>query len=233
MEFGDTTTTGNPFAKSIHGAENVETPSTTTRYVIPNLNELHITHTNLTAISSFDFDGYIALQHLHLMQNRLQRIASYAFKKLNNLLTLDISINELERLPKECLHGLVQLKRLNLSSNALRTLDEFSIELSYLESLDISYNHLEHIDRNAFQHLRGLRELRLAGNRIAMLSIESFRSLNILTTLDLRENLFNQIPLDVFDLLETHLQTLQVERKLFTVYIVHAIKLHFQFCDVV
>lgn len=210
-----TTTTGNPFTNSIHGAENVEMPSTTTRYVIPNLNELHITNTNLTAISSFDFDGYNALQHLHLMQNHLQRIASYAFKKLNNLLTLDVSINELERLPKECLHGLVQLKRLNLSSNAIRMLDEFTIELSYLESLDISYNRLEHIERNAFQNLRGLRELRLAGNRIAMLSIECFRSLNSLMTLDLRENVFNQIPLDVFDLLETHLQTLQVERKLY------------------
>lgn len=207
-------TTGNPFTNSVHGAENFETPSTTTRYVIPHLNELHISHTNLTAISQSDFDGYFALQHLHLMQNRLQRIASFAFKKLNNLLTLDISINELERLPRECLHGLIQLRRLNLSTNLLHSLDEFAIELTYLESLDISYNRLDRIDRNTFQNLHELRELRLAGNRIAIVTVESFRFLNALTVLDLRENRFERLPLDVFNLLETHLQTLQIERKL-------------------
>ncbi|XP_031636562.1 protein artichoke [Contarinia nasturtii] len=203
--------TGNPFASGIHDVENLETPSTTTRYIIPHLNELYITHTNLTAISSSDFDGYFTLQHLHLMQNRIERIASYAFKKLNNLLTLDISVNELERLPKECLHGLVQLRRLNLSTNRLRALDEFTIELAYLESLDISYNQLEHIDRNTLQNLHELRELRMAGNHIAAVVVDSFRFLNSLTLLDLRENQFRQIPTDVLNFLETHLQTLQLE----------------------
>lgn len=206
-------TTGNPFNSSIHDAENLETPSTTTRYIIPNLNELHITHTNLTAISSSDFDGYFALQHLHLMQNRLQKIASYAFKRLHNLLTLDMSVNELERLPRECLHGLMQLRRLNLSTNRLRVLDEFTIELAYLESLDISYNQLDRIDRNTLQNLHELRELRLAGNRIATVNVDSFRFLNSLTLLDMRENQFQQLPLDVLNLLETHLQTLQLECK--------------------
>lgn len=208
-----THTTGNPFASSIHDAENLETPSTTTRYIIPHLNELHITNTNLTAIQSSDFDGYFTLQHLHLMQNRLQRIASYAFKKLHNLLTLDISVNKLERLPRECLHGLVQLRRLNLSTNRLRVLDEFTIELAYLESLDISFNQLERIDRNTLQNLHELRELRLAGNRIAAVIVDSFRFLNSLTLLDLRENQFQQIPSEVLNFLETHLQTLQLERK--------------------
>lgn len=194
--------------------ENLET--TTTRYIIPHLHELFITHTNLTTISSSDFDGYFALQHLHLMQNRLQHIASYAFKKLNNLLSLDISMNELDRLPRECLHGLIQLRHFNLSTNFLRSLDEFTIELSYLESIDISYNRLEHIERNTFQNLHELRELRLAGNHLAIVSAESFRNLKSLTILDLRENQFQQIPLDVFDLLETHLQSIQVERKFFT-----------------
>lgn len=208
-----TRTTGNPFINSIHDAENLETPSTTTRYIIPHLNELYITHTNLTAISSFDFDGYFALQHLHLMKNRIQRIASYAFKKLHNLLTLDISVNELERLPRECMHGLVQLRRLNLSTNRLRVLDEFTIELAYLESLDISNNQLERIDRNTLQNLHELRELRMAGNRIATVNIDSIRFLKSLTVLDLRANEFQQIPLDVLNFLETHLQTLQLDRK--------------------
>lgn len=148
------------------------------------------------------------------MKNRIQRIASYAFKKLHNLLTLDISVNELERLPRECMHGLVQLRRLNLSTNRLRVLDEFTIELAYLESLDISNNQLERIDRNTLQNLHELRELRMAGNRIATVNIDSIRFLKSLTVLDLRANEFQQIPLDVLNFLETHLQTLQLDRKL-------------------
>lgn len=156
---------------------------------------------------------YPALQHLHLAENHVQRIASYAFKKLNNLLTLDISINELEHLARECLRGLVQLRHLNLSSNAIRELDEFTIELTYLQTLDISHNQLDRIDRNTFQHLHGLHELRLTGNRLRTITVDSFRFLNNLVALDVRENRFQEIPLDVFNLLETHLQTLHIERK--------------------
>lgn len=81
------------------------------------------------------------------------------------------------------------------------------------ESLDISYNQIERIDRNTLQNLRELRELRMAGNRLSIVNVDSIRFLNSLTTLDIRENQFQQIPLDVLNFLETHLQTLQLERK--------------------
>lgn len=192
--------------------ENFE--SSATRYSIPHLRELFITHTNLTAISSSDFDGYTELQHLHLLQNRIHRIAPFTFKNLNSLLSLDISVNELDRFPKECFQGLIQLRRFNLSTNRLRSLDELPNTVGYLESLDVTYNRLEHIERGAFQHLRELRELRLAGNRIAGLSADTVRSLHSLVLLDLRENQFQQIPLDALELIETHLKTVQIERKL-------------------
>lgn len=77
----------------------------------------------------------------------------------------------------------------------------------------MTYNQLEYLERGAFQNLRELRELRLAGNRIAGLSADTVRSLNSLVLLDLRENQFMQIPLDALQLLETHLKTVQIDRK--------------------
>lgn len=77
----------------------------------------------------------------------------------------------------------------------------------------MTYNQLEYIERGAFQNLRELRELRLAGNRLAGLSADTIRALNSLVLLDLRENQFQQIPLDALELLETHLKTVQIERK--------------------
>lgn len=53
----------------------------------------------------------------------------------------------------------------------------------------------------------------MAGNRIATVNVDSIRFLNSLTVLDIRENQFQHIPLDVLNFLETHLQTLQLERK--------------------
>lgn len=89
----------------------------------------------------------------------------------------------------------------------------FFSHLYSTESLDISYNQVERIDRNTLQNLRELRELRMAGNRIATINVDSIRFLNSLTLFDIRENQFQQIPLDVLNFLETHLQTLQLERK--------------------
>lgn len=204
-------TTGNPFTRSIHAMENIE--SSTARYTIPHLRELFITHTNLTNISSSDFDGYNELQHLHLLQNRIHKIAPYTFKHLNSLLSLDISVNNLETFPSDCFNGLVQLRRFNLSTNRLGSLDELPNTVGYLESLDVSYNHIGYIARAAFQHLRELTELRLAGNRITGLSADTIRPLNNLILLDLRENLFRQIPLEALELVETHLKTVQIECK--------------------
>lgn len=183
------------------------------RYVISSLHELYITRTNLTAITSTDFQLYPSLEHLHLTENHVQRIASYAFRKLNSLLTLDMSVNELEHLPRDCLRGLIQLQRLNLSLNSIRELDEFTIELKNLEILDISHNQLDRIDRNTFQHLHALLDLRLTGNRLRIITVDSFRFLNNLIKLDVRGNHFKEIPLEVLNLLETHLQTLHIERK--------------------
>lgn len=172
---------------------------------------MYISQTNLTILTSQEFEPFPALQHLFLVQNRISRISPGAFNHLQNLLTLDLSINELELLPKERLQGLKSLRSLNVSHNSLRSLEEFTSELIYLQVLDVSFNQLDEIEKGTFRHLVGLTELHLMGNRMTSIASDAFKYLSALQVLDLRRNYFEQIPLRALKPLETHIKTMRVE----------------------
>uniref|UniRef100_A0A182Q339 LRRCT domain-containing protein n=1 Tax=Anopheles farauti TaxID=69004 RepID=A0A182Q339_9DIPT len=177
----------------------------------PHLRELVISRTNLTIVTSKDFELYPAVQRLHLAHNRINRISPGAFVALASLQLLDLSVNELELLPKERLQGLRLLETLNLSTNSIRELDEFAQDLQKLRVLDASANQLERIHKNALRHLGALQELYLNGNRLVTVASDAFRTLRALTTLDLRKNYFEYAPLRALKPLETHLQQLRLE----------------------
>lgn len=177
----------------------------------PYLKELYICQTNLSILTSKDFEAFQALQHLHLVNNRITRISPGAFKSLTNLLTLDLSVNELEMLPKERLQGLRLLRFLNISHNTLKDLEEFSVDLLEMQTLDLSFNQLDRISKKTFRNLHGLLELFLMGNRMTVLSNDAFRFLRKLHVLDLRKNYFELVPLEPLRPLETNLRTLRLE----------------------
>ncbi|KAG4072974.1 hypothetical protein HA402_006654 [Bradysia odoriphaga] len=175
------------------------------------LREIRISNTNLTLLTSKDFEAFNALQHLYLVHNRINRISPGAFVPLQNLLTLDLSINELELLPKERLQGLKMLKLLNASHNNLRDVEEFTIDLAKLQILDVSFNQLHRIGKYVFKHLTELNELHLMGNRITTISTDAFKYVKSLKVLDLRKNYFEQVPLPALKPLETHIKSLRIE----------------------
>ncbi|XP_040173019.1 chaoptin [Anopheles arabiensis] len=177
----------------------------------PHLRELVISRTNLSIVTSKDFELYPAVQRLHLAHNRINRISPGAFVALASLQLLDLSVNELELLPKERLQGLRLLETLNLSTNSIRELDEFAQDLQKLRVLDASANQLERIHKNALRHLGALQELYLNGNRLITVASDAFRTLRALTRLDLRKNYFEYVPLRALKPLETHLQQLRLE----------------------
>lgn len=194
--------TGNPLIKIYTGDIQDE------KY--PFLNELHISRTNLTILTSKDFEMFPALQNLYLTQNNINRVSPGAFVTLSMLLILDLSVNEIEILPKERLQGLKLLEKLNVSHNNLKELEEFSQHLSLLKVLDISYNQLDHIDKTTLIHLKNLRELLLSGNRLTVIPADSFKSLRKLELLDIRKNYFENIPLRALKPLETHIKQLRI-----------------------
>ncbi|KAL9696305.1 hypothetical protein quinque_015590 [Culex quinquefasciatus] len=198
--------TGNPLQRIHH----TMTAADDQHRKYPHLKELHISQTNLTILTSKDFEIYPALQRLYLIQNRINRVSPGAFVALSNLQILDLSVNEIEILPKERLQGLKLLEILNISTNNIKELDEFTDDLQKLKILDISSNQLERIHKNTLRHLVALQELHLYGNRIVSISSDAFRTLRNLKALDIRKNYFEAIPLRALKPLETHLKELRV-----------------------
>jgi len=100
---------------------------------LPHIEELHITATNLTVLTSTDLEVFPTLLHLYLFRNKIVRISPSAFASLIALLTLDISSNELETLPPERLQGMRELQILNISHNKLKDVEPFTADLRRLQ----------------------------------------------------------------------------------------------------
>ncbi|CAH1403227.1 unnamed protein product [Nezara viridula] len=177
----------------------------------PSLQELHISGTNLTYLTSMDFEPFPHLLHLYLGRNRVSRVSPGAFRTLKSLLSLDLGINELEILPQERLHGLTFLRHLNLTHNKLMDLEEFPVTLKALQVIDLSFNQISSITMGTFRHLENLGELYLYGNWITDIASDSFRPLKKLKLLDISRNYLQTLPLNAFRPLETQIRSLKTE----------------------
>ncbi|XP_076681154.1 uncharacterized protein LOC143375675 isoform X2 [Andrena cerasifolii] len=177
----------------------------------PTLQEVHISGTNLSIVTSQDFEAFPALLHLFLSQNCILRISPGAFRSLPNLLTLHLGMNSLEILPKERLQGMEHLRILNLTHNRLKELEEFPEDLKSLQILDLSYNQIGIVGKVTFKNLVSLVELHLYGNWINAISSEAFRPLKKLRLLDLSRNYLENLPLNAFRPLETQIRSLRAE----------------------
>ncbi|XP_024947066.1 protein artichoke isoform X1 [Cephus cinctus] len=177
----------------------------------PNLQEIHISETNLSILTSRDFEPFPGLLHLYLRQNSILRISPSAFRSLPHLLTLHLGTNSLEILPKERLQGMEHLRLLNLTRNRLKDLEEFPADLKSLQILDLSYNQISVLGKITFKNLISLVELHLYGNWINVVSSEAFRPLKKLRLLDLSRNYLENLPLNAFRPLETQIRSLRAE----------------------
>ncbi|XP_046399914.1 uncharacterized protein LOC124166423 [Ischnura elegans] len=175
------------------------------------LQELHISGTNLTALNTNDLISFPGLLQLSLSQNRISRVAPGIFKPLRSLAVLDLGLNELEVLPGDRLRGLKSLRTLNLTHNRLKTLDPFPEDLKAMQILDLSFNQLTRVPQDTFRHLRALSALHLAGNWISSLASECLRPLKNLRTLDLSRNYLESIPVATLRPVEAQLHSLSAE----------------------
>uniref|UniRef100_UPI00358DF993 leucine-rich repeats and immunoglobulin-like domains protein 3 isoform X1 n=1 Tax=Myxine glutinosa TaxID=7769 RepID=UPI00358DF993 len=121
----------------------------------------------ITAVSTGWVYGLEPLQQLSLSHNNLTRIDGNSWSFCPNLRDLDLAWNDLHRLEKGSFSGLPGLQLLGLAHNSIVHITSGAFHgLDALQSLDMSRNQLHSADTLAVRHLRSLKEVRLAHNKL-------------------------------------------------------------------
>lgn len=182
------------------------------RNLFNDLKVLDISHNQLVSIDSEWSELNLSqLKELHLQHNNLSKIVSGAFHSMHSLTHLNLSYNQLETLPTDMLNDTKKLQELHLQNNKLYQLPSALFhDLPELMVLDLSSNQLSshYIDSWIFSGsdknddldmdstelaaqpagLKRLVILNLANNALTRIESHTFKSLNFLQVLDIRNN---------------------------------------------
>ncbi|CAG2112726.1 unnamed protein product [Medioppia subpectinata] len=174
------------------------------------LEEVHITYSNLPAIGDSSFWPGTALRLLNLSHNSITIVRDSDFNRLDSLTTLDLSDNHLSRAPSAAFRHLTNLTSLSLARNRFAKLvPRLFFKLERLEVLDLSGNPLREIHGEDFKDIRNLTALNLSKCRLEKLHSIVYKGLPNLTYLDLSDNQFMYLPSHEFSLL-TSLRVLRL-----------------------
>ncbi|KAJ6641776.1 Leucine-rich repeat-containing protein 15 [Pseudolycoriella hygida] len=171
----------------------------------PNLNLIGLYFAGLTAIGDSDFASCSRITELGLSANSITSISSNAFASLPDLVDINLDMNSLTTLPENVFANQRNLRDLDLSLNPFHDIPAGVFRpLENLQFLHLIETNLTAINNQWFASNERLIFLNLQSNRIA-LTAESFVGLEALRTLDLTNNMIDEIPEGAF----THLQNLQ------------------------
>ena len=169
----------------------------------PNIQELNLSHNQLTELPENIFNNLNQLQILWLSGNQLTQLPENIFNNLNQLQILWLNGNQLTQLPENIFQKLIQLQTLWLSGNKLTQLPENIFNnLNQLEELSLSHNQLIQLPTNIFNNLNQLTELHLSNNKLTQLPENIFNNLNQLQILDLDDNELAELPDNIQQLLD-------------------------------
>ncbi|XP_054167625.1 insulin-like growth factor-binding protein complex acid labile subunit [Oppia nitens] len=166
------------------------------------LEEVHITYSNLPAIGDSSFWPGKALKLLNLSHNSISIVRDNDFNQLNNLLTLDLSDNHLSRAPSAAFRYLTNLTTLSLARNRFTKLvPRLFFKLDNLQVLDLSGNPLREIYADDFKDIKNLTVLNLSKCLLEKMHSLVYKGLPNLTYLDLSYNQFVYLASNEFNLL--------------------------------
>ena len=167
------------------------------------LEEVHITYSQLPAIGDSSFWPGTALKLLNLSHNSISIVIDSDFNRLDNLLVLDLSDNHLSRAPSAAFRHLTNLTSLSLAGNEFTKLStRLFYKLEKLEILDLSRNPLREIHPDDFKDIRNLSILNLSKCLLEKLHSLVYKALPNLTYLDLSDNQFVYLTSHEFGSLE-------------------------------
>lgn len=92
-------------------------------WLLPTLEILSLRENNITRIVDENFRGISNLEKLYLDENRIDGISSGTFRYMHNLRVLSLSNNRMHVLATRIFEGLKKLQELNLNGNRLNELN--------------------------------------------------------------------------------------------------------------
>lgn len=163
------------------------------------LEELHITRSNVPAVGKHSFWGVPSLKILNLSQNNISHIAEHNFRGLVHLVELYLDDNRIESMPSETFRYLPELRRLSLARNRIHELvPRLFLMLGKLHSLTLSGNPLSELNPEVFKDVQALRTFQCRACQLTNVNTLIYRLLSDLMFLDLGENEFKYIAADEF-----------------------------------
>ncbi|KAF5294194.1 hypothetical protein FQR65_LT10905 [Abscondita terminalis] len=155
-----------------------------------NLEELHITRSNIPELGVHLFWNLKKLNVLNLSQNNITQPLDMSFRGLNNLKELYLDDNRIHSLPSGTFRYLSSLKILSLQRNRIHEMmPRMFEELGKLQVLKLSGNYLRELNPESFKDvLKDLRVLECQGCSLSQINSHVYGYLPHLTHLDLGYN---------------------------------------------
>jgi len=159
--------------------------------VLPNLERLDLSHSDVWRLPEAELCNLAALTHLNLSYNSISDVSDLGstFCQLSVLL-MDLAFNQLRTIHTGDLSFVPNLRALDLAHNSIAQVHDGALKgLDSLRSLDLSGNQIVALPGSLFQDTPQLQQLKLDNNRLSVISARVLSPLTELVVLDLSSNL--------------------------------------------
>ncbi|XP_018569159.1 leucine-rich repeat-containing protein 15-like [Anoplophora glabripennis] len=154
-----------------------------------NLEEIHITKSNVPQLGMHFFWGLDRLDVLNLTQNNITQPLDHNFRGLSRLKELYLDDNRIISLPSGTFRHLRELKVLSVQRNRIEELTpRIFLEIGKLKVLKLSGNNLKVLNPEVFKDVQELRHLECRGCTLNQLDNDIYHLLPHLAYLDLGNN---------------------------------------------
>uniref|UniRef100_A0A6P7FFE3 Leucine-rich repeat-containing protein 15-like isoform X1 n=1 Tax=Diabrotica virgifera virgifera TaxID=50390 RepID=A0A6P7FFE3_DIAVI len=168
------------------------------------LEEIHITKSNIPQLGMHFFYGLNKLDVLNLSQNNITQPLDHNFRGLSHLKELYLDDNRIISLPSGTFRYLHGLKLLSIQRNRIEELTpRIFLEISKLRMLKLSGNNLRELHPEVFKDIQELTYLECRGCALTTLNNEIYHLLPDLIHLDLGKNEIKNISQNDFQNLQS------------------------------
>jgi len=161
------------------------------------LKHLDLSGNQIGAVKDYDFVNLPDLKEVRLNENRISQISVRSFWSVPMLTHFSIKQNELTEIDPVLLQNFQLLNVIDLSENRLQKIPSLK-NMAELKTVHLNGNKISQIDALTFSDNPKLTTILLQNNNIGLISPDSFRSLDAVTSLNLGDNSLKSIEIGTF-----------------------------------